>query len=104
MDRRDEVALLPLDDDEADELLASIIEAERTECWWLVLRDGRPIRGDRGGAVLLLVAMWVTRPFGRFLDVVGLSPALDWADKVLARFRGRRGRFVPDGPAPRSFP
>ncbi len=98
------MALLPLGDEEAGHLLASVPEEKRGECWWLVLRDGTVVRGDEGAGVMLLEEIRLTGPLGRALRVVRLSPAVDAADTVLARYRKRLGRFVPEGPAPRRYP
>ncbi len=104
MDRHEELALLPLGDEEAADLLASVAEEKRGECWWVVLRDGTVIRGDEGGGVVLLAEIRLTGPFGRVLRAARLSPAVDVFDRVIARYRSRLGRFVPDGPAPRRYP
>ena len=76
----------------------------RDECWWLVLGDGTPIAGDAGGAVALFAEVRLTQPLGRALRTLHASALLDALDKVLARHRGRLGRFVPEGPAPRRYP
>ena len=60
--------------------------------------------GDDGGGVLLLAEVRLTRPLGRFLQVVRLSPVVDAVDKVVARYRQSLGRLVPDGAAPRRYP
>jgi hypothetical protein len=104
LDRRQELALLPLADEEARRLLASVPEERQGECWWLVLRDGTPVAGDRGGAVRLLAELQLTQPLGRTLRTLRLSAVLDGPDRLLARYRKRLGRFVPDGPAPRRYP
>jgi hypothetical protein len=96
--------LLPLADREAHVLLASIPEEARDECWWLVLRDGTPIPGDGGGGVALFLEVRLTRPVGRLLRALWAAPLVDALDKLVARQRGRLGRFVPDGPAPRRYP
>ena len=85
-------------------MLASVPEEDRSDCWWLILRDSMPVRGDRGGGVLLLAEVRLTRRIGRTLGVLRLSRFIDALDVVLARYRQRLGRFVPDGPAPRRFP
>jgi hypothetical protein len=103
-DRRRQLAFVRLVDAEAAGLLASIAEEERDECWWFVLRDGLAVPGDGGGAVALLSEVRSTRPLGRLLGAVGAGALLDAVDKVVARHRGRLGRFVPDGPAPRRYP
>jgi hypothetical protein len=76
----------------------------RHACWWLVLRDGRPVAGDGGGGVLLLAELRWTGPLGHALQRVRGSRAVDATDALVARHRGRLGRFVPDGPAPRRYP
>jgi hypothetical protein len=79
-------------------------EDARGECWWLVLRDGTPIAGDAGGGVAALTELSLTRPLGRLLAAAHASPVVDAVDKLVARHRGRLGRLVPDGPAPRRYP
>ena len=76
----------------------------RDECWWLVLRDGTPIAGDAGGAVALFAEVRLTELLGRALRTLHASALLDALDKVVARHRGRLGRLVPEGPAPRRYP
>jgi hypothetical protein len=78
-------------------------EDERGECWWLVLRDGTLVPGDGGGGVALFAEVRLTRPLGRVLRALRLSRLVDAFDKFVARHRGRLGRFVPDGPAPRRY-
>ena len=85
-------------------MLAPIPEDARGECWWLVLRDGTPIPGDGGGGVELFAQLRLTRPLARVLRAVRASALLDAFDKIVARHRGRLGRLVPDGPAPRRYP
>lgn len=79
-------------------------EDERGDCWWLVLRDGTPVPGDGGGGVLLLSELGPLRPLGRVLRAAGASPLVDALDRLVARHRGRLGRYVPDGPVPRRYP
>ncbi len=74
MDRYGELALLPLGDEEAGRLLASVPDEKRGECWWLELRDGTTVAGDEGGGVMLLAEVRLTRPLGRALRAVRLSP------------------------------
>jgi hypothetical protein len=95
---------LRLADDEATQLLASVPEEARDECWWLVLRDGTPIPGDAGGSVALFAEIRLTRPLGRVLRGLHASALIDTFDKVVARYRSSLGRFVPEGPAPRRYP
>jgi hypothetical protein len=98
------VAILPLADEEAGRLLAGVPEDARFECWWLVVRDGTPIAGDAGGGVALLTEVRLTRPVGRALRAVHALAIVDTLDKVVARHRGRLGRLVPEGDAPRLYP
>ena len=104
LDRREQLALLPLEDAAADILLASVPQEARDECWWLVLRDGTPIPGDGGGGVALFAEIRFTRPLGRLLKAFRASALIDAVDKFVARRRGALGRLVPDGPAPRRYP
>jgi hypothetical protein len=96
--------VLPLADDEAGGLLTSVPEKARDDCWWLVLRDGTPIPGDAGGGVALFAQIRLTRPLGRVLRALHASALIDTFDKVVARYRSRLGRLVPEGPAPRRYP
>ena len=98
------MGLLPLSDEETRQLLASVGPARRSECWWLVLRDGTPVPGNRGGGVLLLIELDATRLLGAALRALRMSGLVDALDDLLARHRTRLGRLVPDGPAPRRDP
>lgn len=95
---------MPLGDEEAAELLAAVPEDARGECWWLVLRDGTPVAGDRGGGVLLLTELRLTRPLGTLLRTLHASKLVDALDRLVARHRGLLGQLVRDGPAPRRWP
>jgi hypothetical protein len=96
--------LLPLADHEADLLLAAVPAEARSECWWFVRHDGTLAAGDSGGGVALFLEVRLTRPLGGLLQRVRASPLVDAVDKLVARNRGRLGRLVPDGPAPRRYP
>jgi hypothetical protein len=85
-------------------LLDSVPEQRRGECWWLVLRDGTPIAGDRGGGVTLMAAIRLTRPLGRASRRLGLSPVMEALDRLVSRYRKQLGRLVPGGDAPRRYP
>lgn len=102
LDRRQELAVLPLDDPEAAELLEPIHEAERDDSWRLALTNGNVV-GRGQGVVELAQALRLTRPLASLLSRVP-KPALDTLYRVLARGRGRFSSLVPDGPAPRRFP
>ena len=81
LDRRERLAILPLDDLAAQPLLAALSETERLASWRLARRDGS------------LVGYAGVR--GRIPDALYRS--------VAAR-RDLLGRLVPDGPAPRRYP
>lgn len=46
----------------------------------------------------------LTRPVAVLVRTLRLSPLLDWADLVLSGQRGRLGKIVPEGTAPRRYP
>src|SRR5262245_55824091 len=104
LDRDEQLALVPLADEEADRLLASVPAEARGECWWLVLRDGTPIPGDRGGGVALFAQLRLTRRLAGALRALRAAALVDALDRLVARHRSRLGRFVPEGPAPRRYP
>jgi len=99
LDRGRELAVLPLDDVEAATFLEHLPEEERHASWRLARDDGVVV-GFGAGLPELLREMRLTRPLGM---LVGLVPdrSLDAAYRAVARRRGRFGRLVPDGPAPR---
>jgi predicted DCC family thiol-disulfide oxidoreductase YuxK len=99
IDRERALAIMPLQDARADALLAALPEVERLASWRLVAPDGT-LAGYGAGLPALLRTVGRTRPLGRLL---GLVPPylLDSAYKLMARNRGRLGRLIPDGPAPR---
>ena len=99
LDRHREVALLPLQDPEAEPLLDGLAEAEHLASWRLAREDGS-LAGRGAGAPELLRAMRLTRPAGRLLNRVPPG-VLEAAYDLVARNRSRLGRLVPDGPAPR---
>jgi hypothetical protein len=98
------LALLPLAEEEANRLLASVPAEARDACWWLVLRDGTPVAGDSGGGVALLAELRLTRVLAGVLRALRASPLVDALDKLVDRHRSSLGRFVPDVRAPRSYP
>ena len=102
LDRRHEVAFLPLQDDAASGLLAALPENERLETWRIAQPDGS-LTGYGAGVADLLDAMRLTRTAGRVLGLVP-DPALEALYRAIARNRGSLGRFVPNGVAPRRFP
>jgi hypothetical protein len=66
--------------------------------------DGSLVAGNKGGGVAMLEVFPVTRPVAAVLRALRLSPFVDWADDVLSGQRGRLGKVVPEGAAPRSYP
>lgn len=99
LDRERAFDILPLEDPEAAALLAPLPDDERLASWRLVSPAGG-IAGYGAGLPQLLSTLRVTRPLGR---LVGLVPgaALDRLYRLVAKNRGRLGKLVPDGPAPR---
>ncbi|HSF60842.1 MAG TPA: DCC1-like thiol-disulfide oxidoreductase family protein [Gaiellaceae bacterium] len=81
LDRRSKLAILPLTDAAAASLLEALPADERLTSWRFVRRDGSLV--GYGG-------------------VRGRLPDALYA--IVARHRGRLGRLVPDGPAPRRYP
>jgi len=81
LDRRERLAVLPLDDLEARPLLAALSEAERLASWRLARRDGSLVG---------------------YAGVRGRIP--DALYRAVAERRELLGRLVPDGPAPRRYP
>ena len=104
LDRREQLALLPLADEAADPLFAAVPQDERGTTWWLVLKDGTPLRGDRGGGLALLAELRLTAGLSRALRALRMSALVDAADRLVSRYRARLGRFVPDRPALRRYP
>jgi predicted DCC family thiol-disulfide oxidoreductase YuxK len=90
LDRRGRLAALPLQDPEAEPLLAGVPEAERLDSARLALPDGRLL--ERGEAVAAA------------LGVPRLGPLLGRPYDLVSRSRGALAHLVPDGPAPRRFP
>jgi predicted DCC family thiol-disulfide oxidoreductase YuxK len=94
-----ELDVLPLRDPDAVALLAPVPEKERDASWLLAQPDGS-LHGFGAGAPRLLGTLELTRPLGRLLSAVPAG-VLDAGYGLVARNRGRLGRLVPDGPAPR---
>jgi predicted DCC family thiol-disulfide oxidoreductase YuxK len=99
IDRQRALAIVPLQDPDADPLLAALPERERLASWRLAGPDGS-LAGYGSGLPALLRAMRPTRPLGQVLGLVPVR-ALDAAYGLVARNRGRLAKLVPDGPAPR---
>ena len=102
LDRRHEVALLPLQDDAAKVLLAALPEGDRLDTWRIAQPDGS-VAGYGAGIPELLQALRLTRPAGRLL---GRLPdnMLEMLYRVVAGNRGILGRLAPDGAAPLRYP
>ena len=81
LDRRERLAILPLDDLAAQPLLAALSETERLASWRLARRDGSLVG---------------------YAGVRGRIP--DALYRAVAERRDLLGRLVPDGPAPRRYP
>ena len=102
LDRRRELAVLPLQDHEAARLVDVLPPEERLASWRLVRTDGS-LAGYGAGLSELLGSMWLTRALGRAASLVP-DRVLDTLYGQAARRRGRLGRLVPRGPAPRRYP
>lgn len=99
-DRRGCIALLPLGDDVAEELVAALPEPERLASWHLVRPGGRIASRGAAGIELLdaLGHGWTARAASR------AEPLVERAYAVVAEHRDKLGPLVPNGPAPRRFP
>ena len=53
---------------------------------------------------MLFAEVQLTRPLGRVLSLLHLSPLVDALETFVARYRKRLSRFVPEGTAPRRYP
>ena len=93
IDREDRIAFLPFDDPEALPLLGDMPEDTRTSSIHLVDADGSVY--SRGAALTRLISL-----------LGGPAPvrALGRAYEPIARNRGKFGKRVPDGRAPRRYP
>jgi hypothetical protein len=96
------LAILPIDDADADPLLTGLSDDERNESWRLALADGRLVGYGRG-LVELARATRLTRPLSRLLERVS-AERLDRLYGALSDRRDKLAHVVPDGPAPRRFP
>lgn len=94
--------MLPLQDPAAEPLLAPLPEGERLATWRLARPDGS-LTGYGAGVPELLGELRLARPLGRALARLP-GGALDAPYRLIARHRGRIGRLVPNGPAPRRYP
>ena len=101
LDRAERLAFLPLQDEEARPLLEELPEEERMTSWRLAGVDGT-LSGRGAGAPAVLRALGHTRSAGVLAAVP--ETILEHGYDLVARNRGRIGRHVPDGPAPRRFP
>jgi predicted DCC family thiol-disulfide oxidoreductase YuxK len=103
VDTDESLAFLSIWDDEAKPVVDAIPEHDRLSGWHLVLIDGTRCSGGAGVVRLLEELRW-TRWLGASCRVLGLTGWLGRLDALIARKKGRLGRRVPDGEAPRRFP
>jgi predicted DCC family thiol-disulfide oxidoreductase YuxK len=103
VDTDESLAFLSIWDDEAKPVVDTIPERDRLSGWHLVLADGTRYSGGPGAVRLLEELRW-TRWLGASCRVLGLTGWLGRLDALIARKKGRLGRRVPDGEAPRRFP
>jgi predicted DCC family thiol-disulfide oxidoreductase YuxK len=101
LDRGDRLAFLPLEAEEAGPLLEPLPEAERMESWRLAGMDGT-LAGRGTGASAVVRALGHERAADLLAALP--DPLLEHGYDLVAGNRGRIGRLVPDGPAPRRFP
>ncbi len=94
------MALLPLEDPAARELLEPLPEAERFASWHLVRPGGRI--ASRGNAGIELLDALGHPGMARATSRV--AGPIDRLYGFVSEHRDRLGPFVPDGPAPRRFP
>ncbi len=94
------MALLPFADPEADRLLARL-PAERRRTSWHVVRTDGDVRSAAAAGAELLRVLGCTRTARLAVRAERLTDRLY---AVVASQRGRLGRLLPDGPAPRRFP
>ena len=90
LDRRGRLAVLPLQDAEAEQLLAAVPVEARLDSARLAEPDGGLL--DRGEAVATA------------LGIPRLGPLLNGPYRLVSHYRGFLSGVVPDGPAPRRFP
>ncbi|MGH3138023.1 MAG: DCC1-like thiol-disulfide oxidoreductase family protein [Gaiellaceae bacterium] len=102
LDRRQELAFLPLQDEAATPLLAAVPAGERLDTWRLASTDGS-LSGFGAGAPALFRATRLTRPLGLLLGAIP-GALLERCYELIARNRGILGRIAPEGPAPRRYP
>lgn len=102
LDRR-ELALVGLADSPADRLLEHVPSEARRSSLRLVLPDGSVLSAGCAalGALELLPA---TRPLALAAKRLRAQGAIEALYDFIARNRGRLGRLVPDGSAPRRLP
>jgi predicted DCC family thiol-disulfide oxidoreductase YuxK len=92
LDRHEHIAFLPIQDPQADPLLSDLTEGQRLASIHLVEPEGK--RYSRGVALTRLIrhlGMPAPKVLGRAYDPV-------------SRNRGKFGKHVPDGRAPRRYP
>jgi len=95
-DRRRRLAFLPLQDPEAEALLAGVAAGRRLESVRLAEPAGELLAG--GDAVAAVLGHLVAGPLRR------LGPLLGPPYVLVSQLRGRLGQLVPDGPGPRRYP
>jgi predicted DCC family thiol-disulfide oxidoreductase YuxK len=99
IDRRRRLAFLPFDDPRAEALLHSVPADERRTHVWLADAGGG-LSGGGAAAVRLLSLLGSAR----VARLPGIATVIGRGYDAVSSARGRLGRLVPDGPAPRRFP
>ena len=103
IDRDRALAFLSISDDAARPFVDAIPEPDRFSGWHLLTPEGTRLTGGPGVVRLLLELRW-TRWLGRISGSRRVTHVLGHVDTAIARRKGRLGRRVPDGEAPRRFP
>ena len=103
IDRRGELAFLPMRDERAAEAVQAIPEDVRFTTFHLIAPDGS---GFYGGAAVIetLSALRWTTWLGWLLGRRLLRPLVNAFYRSLAASKGFVGRFVPDAPGPVRWP
>lgn len=103
MDRRGDLAFLPMQDERAADPARAVPEEVRFTTFHLITPDRR---GYSGGAAVIetLVAIPRLTRLGKLLRRRPLRPLVGAFYRALVRAKGLLGRFVPDAPGPIVWP
>jgi predicted DCC family thiol-disulfide oxidoreductase YuxK len=103
IDRGERLALLSRDDPDAAPYAARIPAEQVSSSWQLIEPDG--VRSMHGpAAIRMLEHVRATRPLGRALRRLRLTPLATAANRLLGRVRKRLARCFPNPRVPRRWP